>query len=101
MRRPRTITGKVIQHEDPLWDPLVAAVGGHHAGWFMWMFEIELDDGSRVHAYKHVSTRCYMHLSTGGRAFTYQGEGRYREIDVYLAADLALAGWRPEEEDEE
>jgi hypothetical protein len=98
MRRERTIKGTMLQGDEPAWEPLVAAVGGHQAGWFMWMYEIELEDTSRVHAYKHVSTRRYMHLGEDGRAFAYVGDHRYREIDPDIAADLALAGWEPEDD---
>jgi hypothetical protein len=90
MRSEPTITGHMLDGDDPTWEPLLAAVGGHHAAWFMWMYEIELADETRVHAYKHVSTRRYMHLCENGRAFEYVGEDRYREIDPDDAADIAL-----------
>jgi hypothetical protein len=98
MHGARTTTGTMLQYELPVWEPLLAVVGGYQAAWFMWMHEIELEDGTRVHAYKHVSTRCYMHLAGDGRAFAYLGERRYREIDPDMAADLALAGWQPEDD---
>jgi hypothetical protein len=90
MGKKRTVRGTMVEADDPTWEPLLAAVGGHHAEWFKWMYEIELADGSRVHAYKHVITRCYMHLSEDGRAFSSIGHHRYREIDPDYAAELGL-----------
>jgi hypothetical protein len=54
---------------------------------------VELDDGSRVHAYKHVDTRSYFHLSENGRAFLYSAPGGYREIQPRAAIDEAFDGW--------
>ena len=34
----------------------------------MWMFEVELEDGRKLHAYKHWWTRGYIHLTLDGRA---------------------------------
>ena len=31
----------------------------------MWMFALELDDGTEVHGYKNVATRQYIHLAHG------------------------------------
>ncbi len=90
MGKQRTIRGTVVDGDGPRWEPLLSAVGGHHAEWFKWMYEIKLADGSRVHAYKHVITRCSMHLGEDGRAFAYVGDHRYREIDLEYAAELAL-----------
>jgi hypothetical protein len=103
----RTIRGTMLLDvDDPTWEPLLAAVGGRHAVWFMWMYEVELADKSRVHAYKHKITRRYMHLGHDGRAFEYVGDQRYREIDPDDAADLALplpsqypAGWDRDEDE--
>jgi len=97
-----TILGTLSQYVDPHWEPLHDLVGVDLAGWFMWMFEIELADQSRVQAYKHVSTRRYFHLAEDGRAFAYKGEGRYVEIDRRDAIDAAFDGWEevlPEGED--
>ena len=101
MPRERTIQGTMTQGDDPFWDPLLAAVGGRHACWFMWMYEVELADDTFLQAYKHVSTRRYLHLGDDGRAYSYIGDELYREIEPELAIDLALVGWRPEEEEVE
>ncbi len=98
------IAGEVCQYDEPDWQPLYDLVGVHLADWFMWMFEIELDDGAHVHAYKHITTRCYFHLAEDGRAFVYLRGGGYREIDRRHAIDLVFDGWEelasgPEEDD--
>ena len=63
-------------------------------GWFMWMYEAELDDGRRVHAYKHRMTREYLFLTDDERAFAYRGERGYREIDLEDAVIGVMARWR-------
>ena len=98
------IAGDVCQYEEPDWQPLYDLVGVHLADWFMWMFEIELDDGGRVHAYKHITTRCYFHQAVDGRSFVYLRGGGYREIDRRHAIDLVFAEWEelspaPDEDD--
>jgi hypothetical protein len=49
----------VVRWRRPIWVPLVDLVGFELAGWFMWMYAAELEDETRVHAYKHISTRRY------------------------------------------
>jgi hypothetical protein len=88
-----TIRGTTIHSDEPNWRPLVDLIGTDLAEWFMWMFDLELDDGVRVHAYKHIATRSYLHLAEDGRAFVYAGDERYREIRPRHAIDQAFAGW--------
>ena len=59
----------------------------------MWTCEIELEDKTRMHAYKHTMTRHYLHLDAEGRAFAFQSEGSYREIAVPTAIACAFVGW--------
>jgi len=93
------VAGEVCQDDEPDWHPLYGLVGVHLADWFMWMFEIELDDGLHVHAYKHIATRRYFHLGVDGRAFVYvpgaslAARGSYREIDRAYAIELVFATW--------
>ncbi len=75
----------MTQGESPEWRPLLDLVGEEVTGDFMWMFEVELSDGSSLHAYKHIDTRRYIHLSLDGLAFAYQPPGRYRRVE---AADV-------------
>jgi hypothetical protein len=63
----------------------------------MWMFEVELSNGKRLHAYKHIDTRCYVHLDHDGAAFAYLESGRYRSFpvtEVLTAVFAPLTGLR-------
>lgn len=71
--------GHVFLDEVPDWGPLLS-LAPDCVDDFMWMFEVECDGGTRIHAYKHRWTRCYLHLSSDGRAFVYSGCGSYREV---------------------
>jgi hypothetical protein len=62
---------------------------------FMWMFRIDLEDGSVVEAYKHSWTRQYLHLDHDGRAYVLRGDGRYEETDP--AGPLRRSACRPPE----
>jgi hypothetical protein len=98
--RPRR--GRFLQCRVPVWGPLFELAPAH-VGEFMWMYEIELEGGCRLHAYKHHRTRRYLHLDHGGRAFVFvwkesQAEeepSEYEEVDPQWLLDLALE--RPEE----
>jgi hypothetical protein len=85
--------GTVVQAENPLWAPLETVVGTELAGWFMWMSEIRLRDGTRVDAYKHVATRRYLHLGQTGTAFVHDVENRYLPMDLAAAITDAFNGW--------
>lgn len=62
------------------WEPLLNFAPGHR-GDFMWMFAVELSDGTRLQAYKHYWTREYLHLDDEERAFVYVGKERYEEVN--------------------
>jgi hypothetical protein len=83
MPRRRGIKGEVTQGERPDRTPLVDAVGERVAGDFMWMFEVELSDGRSLHAYKHVDTRRYVHLTADGQAYFYEPPTRYVPIPAW------------------
>jgi hypothetical protein len=83
------IDGEMVGGEHPDWTPLVNAL----LGWFMWMFEVELVDGRRLHAYKHIVTREYLHLTHDERAFVFRGEHSYREVDLEEAVAGVFARW--------
>lgn len=85
--------GRVHQYERPDWRPLARAVGEELLPAFMWMHEVVTPAGGRLHAYKHVDTRRYVHLDVEGRAFLYVNEGRYRPVALATALDLALRPW--------
>lgn len=78
--------------DDPVWAPLEAAVGDELVGWFMWMYEVRLDDGTALQAYKHRSTRRYLHLDDACRAFGYD-DGRYPQFPLAQAIDAVFASW--------
>jgi hypothetical protein len=93
MHRAAVVEGVVIQVGVPDWTPLEVAIGSDISGWFMWMHEIRLADGSRLHAYKHVTTRRYLHLTEDGRAFDYRVDGRYGVVGLASAITRAFSGW--------
>jgi len=83
--------------EHPDWGPLIE-LAPEHVDDFMWMFEVELENGVRLHAYKHWETRRYLHLDHSGRAFVYlwdenlaaDDDGRYEEVDPQWLLSLVL-----------
>ena len=93
MSHNQTIAGEMLQGEEHDWGPLEALIGYELSDCFMWMYEIELADGGRVHAYKHVDTRRYFHLGTDGRVFAYAGDAGYRPIERGEAIDEAFRGF--------
>jgi hypothetical protein len=93
MAQVRASSGTVVQAEEPSWSSLEAVLGIELAGWFMWMYELGLDNGTRVDAYKHVTTRRYLHLAQTRTAFVYNLEGRYVPTDLAAAITNAFSGW--------
>lgn len=94
------IPGHIHQWTDSNWAPLLALVGDQLAGWFMWMGEIRLDDGTAIHAFKHRDLRRYCHLAEDGRAFEFvsptletDAPGSYRQITRVEAIDEAFRNW--------
>ena len=95
MSSEHKIAGELYQYDEPDWQPLYDLIGVDLADWFMWMHEIELEDGVRVHAYKHIDTRRYFHLGVDGRAFVYLWRGGgYQQIDRREVIDLVFARWQ-------
>jgi hypothetical protein len=80
MPRRKLRKGRMLPIYEPEWEPLLN-FAPDHVGDFMWMFAVELTDGTRLQAYKHYWTRNYLHLDTGGRAFIYAGKERYEEVN--------------------
>ena len=91
MLSKKPIAGEMLPPSDkPNWQPL-EDLAPHHIDDFMWMFEVELADGTRLQAYKHYWTRRYMHLSEDRRAFVYRwGEGDYEEVAACWLFDAVL-----------
>ncbi len=86
------VHGEMLQGDSPQWDPLLE-VAPELIDHFMWMFEVETQDGRRLHAFKHISTRCYLHLDHRANAFVYVGDQRYRRIDLAFLLEEALRPW--------
>lgn len=74
-----------MQVAHPDWEPLTRVLGKHAAASFMWMHEIALADGSSLHAYKHVTTRRYLHIARDGRAFVHGPDDRYSSASLAWA----------------
>jgi hypothetical protein len=98
MHPMRPIQGRMTRnYKHPDWGPLVE-LAPDHVDEFMWMFEVELENGVALHAYKHRETRHYLHLDSAGRAFVYiwneglaaDDDGRYEEVDSEWLLKLVL-----------
>jgi hypothetical protein len=76
---PSEERGQMTQCKNPVWEPLLN-LASEHVDDFMWMCEVKLESGARLHAYKHYWTRRYLHLGEDGRAFVYREPDRYRQI---------------------
>jgi hypothetical protein len=92
MSKARVYKSKGSQGYRPEWGPLLEAVGEQVTGDFMWMFEVELTNGTPLQAYKHVDTRGYVHLAPDGGAFVFEPPDRYRSVPV---ADVLAAVFAP------
>ena len=101
MAGERAYTGEMVGCEEPVWKPLIDLTT-KVVDDFMLMFAVDLEDGRRLHAYKHYWTRRYVHIADGGGAFGYLGgePARYVEcnptwlLGLATAADPELTGWR-------
>jgi hypothetical protein len=86
--------GEARQGETPDWAPLEAVLGSDElCAHFMWMFDVELTDGTILNAYKHRWTRRYLHLAPDGRAFWYVGDNGYDVVDQHTAIEGAFHMW--------
>lgn len=83
--------GGKIHGLGPDWRPLLDFVPDEVPE-FMWMFRVDLIDGTVVEAYKHSWTRRYLHLDRCGRAYVFLGGGRYEEADPASLLDEVLEG---------
>lgn len=78
-RRKRPRDGNVVNFEQPVWGPLLG-LARIYVDEFMWMGEVELDNGVRLQAYKHYWTRRYLHLDGEGSAWFCREDGRYEQL---------------------
>ena len=79
-RKPKPIRATRAPRDPPEWAPLLRHVGPFLARWFMYMGRYRLDDGTHLHAYKHVDTRRYFHLHDDLRCFVFAGDEMYAEV---------------------
>jgi hypothetical protein len=49
-----------------------------------------MEDGRRLHAYKHIDTRRYVHLCEDGTAFVYTPPGCPWQVDPRWLLHIAL-----------
>ena len=100
-RAGKVLTGEVVQYEEPDWKPLENVIDLDACSDFMWMFEIELDNGNHLHAYKHHSNRRYLHLSARGEAFAFiwklddpdydpDAPSEYEQVQLHRALSAVL-----------
>ncbi len=85
--------GEVVNTDSPNWGPLEALVGRDLAPEFMWMYEIELRNRTRLHAYKHHLTRRYVYVARDGRCYGFEDEDSYRQITQHQAIYGAFDLW--------
>ena len=93
MATDHEIRGVSHGSETPEWGPLEEVVGVEVASWFMYMFWVATSDGRRLHAYKHIATRGYVHLDDDGNAFYYVDDDRYRPIPLADIVEAVLSPW--------
>ena len=92
MPRTRAKSGELKQYDEPEWAPLLRLVGRRVVADFMWMHEVELVDGTAVHAYKHIDTRRYIHLHEACQAYVNEDSNRYRPTDPARVLTAVFAG---------
>ncbi|MEV4419500.1 hypothetical protein AB0L40_05915 [Patulibacter sp. NPDC049589] len=82
--------------DDPSWDVLYAALRPETlADFFTWMGDLRLEDGTRVHVYRHLESRSFLHVTGDGRALIYVGgENRYRFVPIADAVRNAFVSRR-------
>jgi len=87
--------GTIGNVDQPVWHPLFELVGEKLGGdWFMWMYEVRVTSGRRVHAYKHRWSRRYLFVDGCGDTYEYTRAGRYRSVEPEAAVALAFRPWR-------
>lgn len=65
---------------EPNWVPLEEMIGARCAE-YMYIAGYQLEDGTVVHAYKHIDTRKYVNLSDDSREWLYVDDGYHEIVD--------------------
>ncbi|MBK5218196.1 MAG: hypothetical protein JJE35_00155 [Thermoleophilia bacterium] len=101
-RRKEPHDGSIVNYEQPVWEPLLG-LARIYVDEFMWMGEIELDNGTPLQAYKHYWTRRYLHLDGEGNAWFYREDGRYEQLvdDIVHHFNLVVRWHYPGQHQEE
>jgi hypothetical protein len=73
----------------PDWRPLIG-LSPSDVPDFMWMYRVDLADGTVVEAYKHWSTRKYIYLDLSGRGYELVGEETFEEGDPTVLLVTAI-----------
>jgi hypothetical protein len=87
LARTKTFTGRGISIDELGCEPLNSLVGLELCAQFMQMFDVRLSNGHTARAFKHRTTRGYLHLdlTEPGLAYWY-GDGRsYHLVDLTTA----------------
>jgi hypothetical protein len=93
-KRNRRRRGGSIRDGLPDWRPLLEFAPEEIRD-FMWMYRVDLEDGTVIEAYKHYWTRGYLHLAADGRAFGWVGRSLYEEVDPIALLEEVLDGQEP------
>jgi hypothetical protein len=88
-RKKRGIKGQLLPLWAPEWEPLLD-LAAPHINEFMWMFAVDLADGTRLQAYKNYWTRDYLLLDGEGRTFVEIEADRYEEVGARWALARVL-----------
>lgn len=80
MQSEKIIAGQWIPQEEPDWTGLEALLPILLCGPFMWMGVVQLEHGTTLGAYKHHTTRRYLHLDNEGATYAYRGPAGYCRV---------------------
>lgn len=79
----KLIAGTALSSDEPDWAPLELVLGSDDlCDHFMWMYAVNLEDGTLLNAYKHRWTRGYLHLAADGTAYRYMGDRGYAQVSL-------------------
>jgi hypothetical protein len=93
-RRRNLITARVVNYKEPDWR-LLERLASHYL-----REQLHVDvrarqkRGERFHAYKHIETRCYVHIDISGSVLAYvPEEDRYQRYPASILLQTALRPW--------
>ena len=84
------LRGRGTRRRRPDWKPLETLLPLRLCGPFMWMHEVELEDGTRVQAYKHSTTRRYLLVDAEGDTWEDLDAYGYRRMRHSDAIEFVL-----------